>query len=95
MFLINKDILNQQKDSQQTSSKFELEILLSKRPRENWINITTSMLKSKTHQNIGEADVDSNIINSTKMMLDFKMKVQPDLFRANDVKKIFDYFIFF
>lgn len=93
MLIINKGVLNQEHEVQQIS-KFELEILLSKRPREGWRDTTTSIPKSKTHQNISEADVDSNIINSTKMKLEFKMKVQSDLFRAHEVKKLFNGIIF-
>lgn len=96
MLLINKGFLNKQNHREGNSSltNFELEILLSKRPREGWTNVGSLMSKSKTHQNIAETDVEQNEINSSKMMLDFKMKVQPDLFvRGQEVSK-FLYFIY-
>lgn len=65
------------------SYSYELLMILSKRPRESWSSIIPTLLTSSNPKFLFP---DTRSADQTKMMLDFKLKIQPDLFnRSHDL----------
>lgn len=58
------------------SINYELLLLLSKKPRENWSSMASTLLSSSKPKTLFN-DVRSS--DQKKIILDFKLKIQPDL----------------
>ncbi|KAI6240863.1 hypothetical protein M3Y99_00394100 [Aphelenchoides fujianensis] len=61
---------------------YELEITLCKRPRESWLNIT--LQKPRAYSPTADKTRDEQ----KKMVLDFKRKIQPDLFTRDNSENV-------
>jgi hypothetical protein len=64
---------------------YELDITLCKRPRESWINLTLHKLRSQSPNARKKGNDEQK-----KIIIDFKHKIQPDLFSRHPAKVICD-----